>query len=170
MPNIRAALALLLCGVLIAVSLGAETQTHYDVIYSGGSFPTVKCGEDMKLYFDVDQVRLVWNHDQHKLLLIKASAITEISYGQEVPRRVGTAIGLGVISLWIGGLMAFSKSKKDYIGLILDDGNGKKAGLLFQADTNESPGVVAALEGVTGKTAVNADGANLAHRELSAWR
>src|SRR5271165_1705226 len=127
MPNIRGALALFLCGMLVPVSCGAESQTGYAVTYSGGSFPAVKCGEDMKLYLDADQVRLVWKHNQHKHVLIKASTIRDVSYGQEVPRRVGTAIGLATVSLWIGGLMSFSKSRKDYIGLIWADGNGQKA-------------------------------------------
>jgi hypothetical protein len=43
-----------------------------------------------------------------------------LSYGQDVRRRIGTAIGLAVISLGIGALMAFSKSKKHYIGLVWD--------------------------------------------------
>jgi len=143
--------------MLISVSFAAETQTHYAVIYSGGSFQTVKSGEGMKLYLDADQVRLVRKHDKDEPLLIKASAITEVSYGQEVHRRIGTAIGLAVISLGIGALMAFSKSKKHYIGLVWDDGNGKKGGLVFQADKNEYRGVIAALEGLTGKAAVNTD-------------
>jgi hypothetical protein len=150
-------LAVLLCGVLVAASFAAETQTHYPIIYSGGSFPTVKTGEDMKLYLDADQVRLVRKHDKDEPLLIKVSSITEVSYGQEVHRRIGTAIGLAVISLGIGALMAFSKSKKHYIGLVWDDGNGKKGGLVFQADKKEYRGVIAALEGLTGKTAVNTD-------------
>ncbi len=111
----------------------------------------------MKLYLDADQVRLVRKHDKDEPILIKASTITEVSYGQEVHRRIGTAIGLAVVSLGIGALMAFSKSKKHYIGLVWDDGNGKKGGLVFQADKNEYRGVIAALEGLTGKTAVNTD-------------
>ena len=46
------------------------------------------------------------------LATIPASAVTEISYGQDVHRRVGTAIGLAVVSLGIGAFMLLSKSKK----------------------------------------------------------
>ena len=48
-------------------------------------------------------------------------------------RRVGAAIGLAVVSLGIGGLMALTKSKKHYIGVTYDDG-GKKGGFALQCD------------------------------------
>jgi hypothetical protein len=53
--------------------------------------------------------------------------------------------------------MLFSKSKKHYIGLVWDDGTGNKGGMVFQADKNEYRGIISALEGLTGKTAVNTD-------------
>ena len=52
--------------------------------------------------------------------------------------------------------MALSKSKKHYIGFTWDD-NGRKGGAAFQADKDEYRGVLAGLEGVTGKKAVNSD-------------
>ena len=79
-----------------------------------------------------------------------------VSYGQDVHRRVGTAIGLAVVSLGIGALMALSKSKKHFIGLTWADGD-KKGGVAFQADKNDYRGLLAGLEGVTGKKAVDTD-------------
>jgi hypothetical protein len=87
---------------------------------------------------------------------IPATAVTEISYGQDVHRRVGAAIGLAIVSFGIGALMALSKSKKHYIGLTWDDG-GKKGGLALQADKNDYRGLLAGLEGITGKKAINSD-------------
>lgn len=52
--------------------------------------------------------------------------------------------------------MALTKSKKHYIGLTWDDG-GKKGGVAFQADTNDYRGLLAGLEGITGKKAVNSE-------------
>lgn len=71
-------------------------------------------------------------------------------------RRVGAAIGLAVISLGVGALMALSKSKKHYIGLTWADGD-KKGGLAMQCDKNQYRGILAALEGITGKKAVDSD-------------
>jgi hypothetical protein len=49
-----------------------------------------------------------------------------------------------------------TKSKKHFVGLTWDDG-GKKGGLAFQADKNDYRGLLAGLEGITGKKAVDSD-------------
>src|SRR5713226_7349501 len=108
----------------------------------------------MKLIIDANQVRLM--KDKTEVIMIPASTITEISYGQDVHRRVGTAIGLAVISLGIGALMMFSKSKKHFVGTTWANGE-QKGGLAMQCDKNEYRGILAALEGVSGKKAVNSD-------------
>jgi hypothetical protein len=94
--------------------------------------------------------------DGQDLMRIPAPAVTEISYGQDVHRRVGAAIGLATISFGVGALMALTKSKKHFIGLTWNDG-GNKGGAAFQADKSDYRGVLAGLEGVTGKRAVNSD-------------
>jgi hypothetical protein len=53
--------------------------------------------------------------------------------------------------------MALSKSKKHYVGLTWADGE-KKGGLVVQCDKNEYRGILAGLEGVTGKKAVDSEG------------
>jgi CxxC motif-containing protein (DUF1111 family) len=126
----------------------------YKVKYDGGSIPDAKAGTDMKFIIDSDQVRLM--RDKGEVITIPASAITEISYGQDVHRRIGAAIGLAVISLGIGALMALTKSKKHFVGLTWADGD-KKGGFAMQCDKNDYRGVLAGLEGVTGKKAVDSD-------------
>jgi len=126
----------------------------YKVKYDGGSIPDAKAGTDMKLVIESNQVRLL--RDKGEVITIPASAITEISYGQDVHRRIGAAIGLAVISLGIGALMALTKSKKHFVGLTWADGD-KKGGFAMQCDKNDYRGVLAGLEGVTGKKAVDSD-------------
>jgi hypothetical protein len=160
MRTARQLLSLFLCAAISSVAFAAEKpdkQISYGVKYAGGSFPTVKTGEDLKLFLDSDQVRLLRGDKKLDPLIVKASIVTEVSYGQDVHRRIGTAIGLAVISLGVGALMAFSKSKKHFIGLVWDDGNGTKGGLVVQADKNEYRGLLAAIEGLTGKKAVDTD-------------
>jgi hypothetical protein len=82
--------------------------------------------------------------------------VTEISYGQDVHRRVGAAIGVAVFSLGVGALLALTKSKKHYIGITWDAG-GQKGGIAFQADKSDYRGLLTGLEGVTGKKAVDSD-------------
>ena len=102
----------------------------------------------MKLFIDGANIRIM--KDKTEIAVIPATAVTEISYGQDVHRRVGAAIGVAVFSLGIGALLALSKSKKHYVGLTWDD-SGKKGGCAFQADKNDYRGLLAGLEGVTGQ-------------------
>jgi hypothetical protein len=94
--------------------------------------------------------------DKMEVASIPASAITEISYGQDVHRRVGTAVAVGVFSFGIGALTALSKSKKHFVGLTWANGD-QKGGLAMQCDKNDYRGILAALEGVSGKKAVNSE-------------
>jgi len=114
----------------------------------------LKSGNDVKLFIDERQIRIV--RDKQEAIVVPAASIIEISYGQDVHRRVGAAIGLAVVSFGIGALMALTKSKKHYIGLTWDDA-GKKGGMAFQADKSDYRGVLAGLEGISGKKAVNSD-------------
>jgi hypothetical protein len=130
------------------------SDNGYRVIYDGGSITDAKAGTGMKLFIEGNQIRLV--RDKSDVVTIPASAITEISYGQDVHRRIGAAIGLAVVSLGIGALMALTKSKKHYVGLTWADGD-KKGGFAMQCDKSDYRGVLAGLEGVTGKKAVDSD-------------
>lgn len=145
-------LAVVLCIVLPVTVLAGDNG--YKVTYDGGSVTDAKAGTGMKLFIDSNQVRLV--RDKGEPITIPASAVTEISYGQDVHRRVGAAIGIAVVSFGIGALMALTKSKKHYVGLTWADGD-KKGGFAMQCDKNDYRGVLAGLEGVTGKKAVNSD-------------
>jgi hypothetical protein len=149
-------IAILLC-VLFPVSALAG-DNGYKIVYDGGSLANAKAGNDMKLVMDGTNIRII--KDKAEVIVIPAAAVTEISYGQDVHRRVGAAIGVAVISFGIGALLALSKSKKHFVGITWDDG-GKKGGLAFQADKNDYRGLLAGLEGITGKKAVDSDTMNV---------
>jgi hypothetical protein len=146
-------LALLLCVMISTMALAGDGG--YAVFYDGGSVQGIKTGASLKIYVDTNQIRLT-EGKQGDVLVIPASAVTEISYGQDVHRRVGAAIGLAVVSFGIGGLMALTKSKKHFVGLTWADGD-RKGGIAIQCDKNDYRGVLAALEGVTGKKATNSE-------------
>ena len=148
----RQLLAVVVC-ITLPFSVVAG-QVNYKVTYDGGSVSDLKTGTGLHLYIEQDKVRFV--RDGRDVASVPASAITEISYGQDVHRRVGTAIGLAVVSFGIGALMALSKSKKHYVGLTWADGD-KKGGLAMQCDKNEYRGILAGLEGVSGKKAIDSD-------------
>jgi hypothetical protein len=75
-------LAAVLCIVVPIAMFAADNG--YKVAYDGGSVPDIKPGTDVKLYFDSNQIRLV--KDKKDVVVIPVSAVTEISYGQDVHR------------------------------------------------------------------------------------
>jgi hypothetical protein len=145
-------LSIFLC-ILFPISAFAGDNS-YKIVYDGGSITGAKAGSDMKLYIEGTNIRIV--KDKTDIAVVPAAAVTEISYGQDVHRRVGAAIGIGVFTLGIGALMALTKSKKHFIGITWDDG-GKRGGFALQADKNDYRGLLAGLEGITGKKAVDSE-------------
>jgi len=129
-------------------------DNSYKIIYDGGSMANAKAGTDMKLYIEGSNIKIM--DKKTEVATIPAASVTEISYGQDVHRRVGAAIGVAVFSLGIGALLALTKSKKHFVGLTWDN-SGQKGGLAFQADKNDYRGLLAGLEGITGKKAVDSD-------------
>jgi len=146
----KTTLALMLCILLPMATFAGDNG--YKVTYDCGSLPDMKSGTGMKLFIDANQIRLV--RDKEDVIVIPASAVTEISYGQDVHRRVGAAIGLAVVTLGLGALMALTKSKKHFVGLTWANGD-LKGGFAMQCDKNEYRGVLAGIEGITGKKAVD---------------
>jgi hypothetical protein len=130
----------------------------YKVTYDGGSLGKVKAGQDLKMFVEQGDVRLM--DGKKEIAIIPASAITEISYGQDVHRRVGTAVAVGLVSFGVGALTALSKSKKHFVGLTWADGD-QKGGFAMQCDKNEYRGILAGLEGISGKKAINSENMNV---------
>ena len=145
-------LAAVLCLLFPLAVLASESG--YKVKYDGGSLSGLKAGEDLRLELVGNEIRLMKKNEV--VQTIPASAVTEISYGQDVHRRIGAAIGLAVVSFGIGALMALTKSKKHFVGLTWAIGD-TKGGFAMQCDKNDYRGVLAGLEGLTGKKAVNSE-------------
>jgi hypothetical protein len=124
----------------------------------GGSVDGVKTGAKAELFIASSGIRLV--SEGKDVATIAPSAITEISYGQDVHRRVGAAIGLAVVSFGLGAIMLLSKSKKHFVGLTWAQGD-VKGGFAMQCDKSDYRGVLAGLEGVTGKKAIDSDTMNV---------
>ncbi|HEY6448839.1 MAG TPA: hypothetical protein VIY53_20455 [Acidobacteriaceae bacterium] len=151
----QASFALVLCFIIPCTAIAAESG--YTVTYDGGSIPDMKVGTRMHMFLEGDKIRFAGEgKGGAEISVISAASVTEISYGQDVHRRVGAAIGLAVVSLGLGALLALSKSKKHYVGLTWADGD-KKGGFAMQCDKNDYRGILAGLEGVTGRKAVDSD-------------
>ncbi len=135
-------------------AFAVASENGYKVTYDGGSIQDLKANTSAKLVIEPTQIRLV--KDGKDVAVIPAASVTEISYGQDVHRRVGAAIGIGVLTLGIGALMALTKSKKHFVGITWATAD-QKGGFAMQCDKNDYRGVLAALEGITGKKAVDSE-------------
>jgi hypothetical protein len=149
-------LALVVSFSLVCSAIAGEVG--YKLKYDGGSIASLKTGAEIRLASDENTIRIFSN--KIEVASFPASAVTELTYGQDVHRRVGAAVGLAVVSFGVGALMALSKSKKHFIGITWNDA-GKKGGVAFQADKNDYRGVLTGLEGVTGKRAIDSDAMNV---------
>jgi hypothetical protein len=148
----RRLVAIIFCILMPVTAFAGENS--YKIIYDGGSLANAKAGTDMKLFIEGNNIRLAAGKTD--VTVVTAASVTEISYGQDVHRRVGAAIGVAVVSFGIGALLALTKSKKHFIGITWDNA-GQKGGIAFQADKSDYRGLLAGLEGITGKQAVDSD-------------
>lgn len=146
--------ALLLIVCLACPALAMAREPGYMVTYDGGSLYGVKAGAGLRLAISASEVDIF--NGKRQVISIPASGITEISYGQDVHRRVGTAIGLGLISFGVGAFTLLSKSKKHFVGLTWA-AEGQKGGLAVQCSKKDYRGILMGLEGVSGKKAVDSD-------------
>ncbi|HEX4378892.1 MAG TPA: hypothetical protein VH022_02580 [Candidatus Acidoferrum sp.] len=150
-------LAILSCIALLQFPFAAEAKdSGYTVIYDGGSLPNLKAGSKLKMYIESNEIRLTDDKGKTVVSTVVPASVTEVSYGQDVHRRVGTAVAVGVFTLGLGALTALSKSKKHFVGLTWATGDAK-GGFAMQCDKNDYRGVLAGLEGVTGKKAVDSE-------------
>jgi hypothetical protein len=118
-------------------------QTGYRVKYAGGNLPGFTVGKAIQLRIDSGAIHL-------GDATIPSASVTSITLSQDKHHRIGTGIALSVVTLGAGVPVMFSKSTKDFIQITWDN-SGKKGGAAFQADKREYRGIIAALEGVTGK-------------------
>lgn len=153
----RKMLAIALClSFPLAVVAG---ENGYKVKYDGGTITDVKTGTELRLEIQGNEIHFVKGHDE-VVQVIPASAVTEITYGQDVHRRIGAAIGLATVSFGVGALMALTKSKKHFVGLTWQTGD-TKGGFAMQCDKNDYRGILTGLEGITGKKAVDSEAMNV---------
>src|SRR5215831_14263505 len=98
-----------------------EGNTFDKVRYNGGSISTTVKPDDWDNKLSVTSEAIVLSLKDGQSISINPKDVTSLSYGQEAHRRVGTAVGLAVISLGIGALSALHKTKLHYIGINFAD-------------------------------------------------
>ena len=95
--------------LLLGVSTLASDRDGFAVKYDGGTIANLKSGTDIRI--SPAGTTITITKGKENLISIPTASITEISYGQDVHRRVGAAVGRAVVSFGLGALMALTKSK-----------------------------------------------------------
>lgn len=147
MAHLRKLAALIVCCAILSYSQG---NTFTKIRYNGGSVSTTVKSDDWDNKLTVSSDAIVLALKDGQTVTIPPKQVTSLSYGQEAHRRVGTAIGLAVISLGVGALFALHKTKLHFIGVNYTDSTGKNQGILIQGDKSNFRAIIVALQGVTG--------------------
>jgi len=147
MDLLRKTIALLVCASVFAY---ADGNTFNRVRYNGGSVSTTVKPDDWDNTLIVNSDAIVLKLKDEKSVSIPPKQVTSLSYGQEAHRRVGTAVGIGLVTLGAGALFALHKTKLHYIGVNYTDSTGSKQGILLQGDKSNFRAIIVALQGVTG--------------------
>ena len=147
METIKKVLVFVICSSLVA---WADGNTFDKIRYNGGSISTKVKPDDWDNKLTVSSDAIVFAMKDGQTISVPPQHVTSLSYGQEAHRRVGTAIGIAVISLGAGALFALHKTKLHYIGINYVDQDGKKQGMLLQGDKSNFRAIIVALQGVTG--------------------
>jgi hypothetical protein len=169
-------ISMILCFTLSMLSVGPgsaattkEAGVPFPMKYEGGSLP-LNQHDNLTSHVSKDEVVLVQGKQR---FVVPVKNITEVSYGNDVHRRVGAAVGVGLVTLGIGALLLLVKTKKHYVGIVWSDqptatgadtnavvanqASAGKGGVVFKVGKGDYRGFLKALEGITGKQAVNAD-------------
>ena len=166
-----------LLGSLTSPNLFANDSSgvKFSMKYEGGSLP-FKQHKKLKVWLKSDEIIF---KQKKKEFVIPTNNVTELSYGNDVHRRVGQAVGLGLVSFGIGALMLLVKTKKHYVGVTWSEDQKKqhfsnkrikptqrskvspaRGGVVFKVGKGEYRGFLKGLEGLTGLIAVNSEEAS----------
>jgi len=156
-------LAVAMSATLVATTLIAAVPKEDGVVsfpmkYEGGSLP-LNQHDKLNTMISKDRVTFFQGKRSFEVFI---KTINEVSYGADVHRRVGQAIGVGALTLGLGAMLLLVKTKKHYVGMTwknpLKAGTAEEnGGIVFKVGKGEYRGFLTALEGRTGLKAVNAD-------------
>jgi hypothetical protein len=143
MPRI---LAVVLCLSLLGSSHG---NTFDRVRYNGGTISNPVDPKDWDNHLTVTSDAVVFRFKNGQEVHIDPKHVATLSYGQEAHRRVGTMIALAILVAPVALFGLLHKTRLHFIGIEWTS-NGKKDGMLLQADKDNYRAILVALQSVSG--------------------
>ncbi len=141
----RRFLAIFLC---FAVLASAQGNSWNKVRYNGGTLQTKVDPKEWDNHLTVTSDLITLKLKDGQTTQITTRQVIGLSYGQEAHRRVGTMIGLALISpIALFGL--FHKTRLHFIGIEYATPDNKKSGILLQGDKDNYRAILLALHSVT---------------------
>ena len=150
MPRI---LVVVLCLALIGSSQG---NTFDRVRYNGGTISNPVDPKDWNNHLTVTSDAVVFRFKNGQEVHIDPKHIATLSYGQEAHRRVGTMIALAILVAPVALFGLLHKTRLHFIGVEWTS-DGKKDGMLLQADKDNYRAILVALQSVSGVPVAVAD-------------
>ena len=101
--------------LMLTFAVSANGQMKFKDVQTRVAFGAAKQGNKGKLVIDAKRIRFVKDNEREEYFRIPADAVTELFYSRVSGRRIGAAIMLTP-------LLLFSKGRKHYLTITLDDG------------------------------------------------
>lgn len=134
----------------------AGGNTWNRVRYNGGTMQTKTKPDDWDNRLTITSDLIEFDLKDGQVIKIDPKTVTALSYGQEAHRRVGTMVALAILISPAALFGLFHKTKLHFVGIEYEQ-DGKKAGLLMQADKGNYRAILLALKSVTGKEVQTAE-------------
>lgn len=134
----------------------AGGNTWNRVRYNGGTLQTKTKPDDWDNRLTVTSDLIEFDLKDGQVIKIDPKTVTALSYGQEAHRRVGTMVALAILISPAALFGLFHKTKLHFVGIEYEQ-DGKKEGLLMQADKGNYRAILLALKSVTGKEVQTAE-------------
>jgi hypothetical protein len=150
----------ILVWVLVLTVLGAEKlpgggNSWNKLRYHGGTVAARVNAYDWNTTLTVSPDAIVLVFGGKQTVRIKPDCVTALSYGQEAHRRVADMVALSFIVTPLALFGLLHESKVHFIAIEYHMEDGKRAGVLLEADKGNYRAILNALKVVTGKPVEN---------------
>src|SRR5262249_28274098 len=133
-----------------AIATWADGNSFDRVRYNGGSVNSKVDPQEWHNHLTITPDMITLALKDGTSVQIPPKSVTNISYGQEAHRRVGTMIALAILVAPVALFGLFHKTRLHFIGIQYKVADGKTNGILLQGDKDNYRAILVALQGVSG--------------------